>query len=107
MKYKFNNKYLKDNSKPGSWRRGYEYFKKGQVEEITLKDSTVTGKIKGNYKSYYETSIKFNKTSAKPSCSCPLEEPWCKHAVALGLTALKDHLWDEFLYEKHDITPVF
>ena len=107
MKYKFNNKYLKDNSKPGSWRRGYEYFQKGQVEEITLKDSTVTGKIKGNYKSYYETSIKFNKTSAKPSCTCPLDEPWCKHAVALGLTALKNHLWDEYLYEKQDITPVF
>ena len=107
MKYKFNNKYLKDNSKPGSWRRGYEYFQKGQVEEISLKDNVVTGKIKGNFKSHYETSIKFNKTSAKPSCSCPLEEPWCKHTVALGLTALKNHLWDEFLYEKHDVEPIF
>lgn len=107
MKYKFNNKYLKDSSKAGSWRRGYEYFQKGQVEEISLKDSVVTGKIKGNYKSHYETSIKFNKTGAKPACTCPLDEPWCKHAVALGLTALKNHFWDEYLYEKHDITPVF
>ncbi len=107
MKYKFNNKYIKDNARAGSWRRGYEYFLKGQVENAILEDSTVKAKIKGNFKSHYETQIKFSKVSAKPSCTCPLEEPWCKHAIALGLVALKNHFFDEYLYEKHNITPKF
>ena len=27
----FNFKYIKDNAQPGSWRRGYDYFKKNQI----------------------------------------------------------------------------
>ena len=107
MKYKFNHKYIKENAKPGSWRRGYEYFQKGQVASSELKDSVVKAQVKGNFKSHYDVTLKFNKTGIKPTCSCPLDEPWCKHVVAVGLNALKEHLWDEYLYEKHDIQPVF
>ncbi len=107
MKYKFNHKYIKENAKPGSWRRGYEYFQKNQVSSIELKDNLVKAEVKGNYKSSYDVSLKFNKTSVKPACTCPLDEPWCKHTVAVALNALKGHLWDEFLYEKYDTPPVF
>ena len=62
-------------------------------------------KVKGNFKSHYETGIKFTKVGAKPTCNCPLEEPWCKHAIALGFASLKNHFWDEYLYEKFDIVP--
>lgn len=107
MKYNFNNKYIKDNAKPGSWRRGYEGFLKGIVTDIKLEDNLVNAKVKGNYKESYEVSLKFSKSGVKPACDCPLDEPWCKHTVAVALTALKAHLWDEYLYEKYDIVPYF
>lgn len=107
MKYNFNNKFIKDNAKPGSWRRGYEGFLKGIVTDMTLHENIVRAKIKGNYKDHYNTAIKFSKSGVKPECNCPLDEPWCKHTVALALSALKEHLWDEYLYEKFNIVPYF
>jgi len=107
VKYIFNNKYIKDNATAGSWRRGWEYFQQNQVEEIAFDGEKVNGKIKGNYKSFYETTIKFTKKGIEPTCTCPLEEKWCKHAVALGLTAIKNHYYDEFLYEKCNVEPNF
>ena len=105
MKYTFSNKYLKDNSKPGSYRRGYETYQNGMVEEVKFNENIVRAKVKGNFKSHYETGIKFTKGEARPTCNCPLEEPWCKHAVALGFYSLKNHFWEEFLYEKMNIEP--
>ena len=105
MKYTFNNKFLKDNSKPGSYRRGYEAFQAGLVEDVKFNENIVRAKVKGSYKPYYETGIKFTKSEVRPICNCPLEEPWCKHAIALGFVALKNHYWDEFLYEKLNIEP--
>ena len=92
MKYTFNNKFLKDNSKPGSYRRGYETFTQGLVEDVKFHTNIVRAKVKGSYKPYYETGIKFTKSGATPTCNCPLEEPWCKHAIALGFQSLKNHL---------------
>ena len=107
MKYIFNNKFIKDSAKPGSWRRGYECYQKGLVTDVALKDNVISGKVKGNFKDHYDVSLKFTKTGVKTSCSCPLDEPWCKHVVALGLSSLKDHHVDELMYEKFDIPPVF
>ena len=47
------NKYLKDNSTPGSWRRGYEYHQKGQVAEFEAGKTGIKAKVKGNFKSFY------------------------------------------------------
>ena len=105
MKYNFNNKFLKDNSKPGSFRRGYEAFTSGMVEDIKFNQNIVRAKVKGNYKPYYETGIKFTKSDVRPMCNCPLEEPWCKHAIALAFASLKNHYFDEFKYEKLNIEP--
>ena len=105
MKYTFNNKFLKDNSKPGSFRRGYETFQKGFVEDVKFNENIVRAKVKGNYKSHYDVGIKFTKSDVRPTCNCPLEELWCKHAIALGFHSLKNHFWEEFLYEKLNIEP--
>ncbi len=105
MKYTFNNKFLKDNSKPGSYRRGYETFQKGLVEDIKFNENIVRAKVKGNYKPYYNAGIKFTKSDVRPTCDCPLEEPWCKHTIALAFASLKNHFWEEFLYEKLNIEP--
>ncbi len=104
-KYTFNNKFLKDNSRPGSYRRGYETFQKGMVGDVKFNENIVRAKVKGNFKAFYETGIKFTKSDVRPSCNCPLEEPWCKHAIALAFHSLKNHYWDEFLYEKLNIEP--
>ena len=106
MKYNFNNKFLKDNSKPGSFRRGYETFQKGLVEDVKFNQNIVRAKVKGTYKPYYETGIKFTKSEVRPICNCPLEEPWCKHAIALAFVSLKNHYFEEFQYEKLNIEPV-
>ena len=37
-KSNFNFKYLKEAATPGSWRRGYEYFKKDMVLEALIED---------------------------------------------------------------------
>jgi len=105
MKYNFNNKFLKDNSTPGSFRRGYETFQNGLVEDVKFKENIVRAKVKGSYKPYYETGIKFTKSDVRPICNCPLEEPWCKHAIALAFTSIKNHYFEEFLYEKLNIEP--
>jgi len=105
VKYTFNNKFLKDNSKPGSFRRGYETFQKGMVGDVKFNENIVRAKVKGNYKDHYEVGIKFTKSDVRPTCNCPLEEPWCKHAIALGFHSIKNHFFEEFLYEKLNIEP--
>ena len=56
---------------------------------LKFNENIVRAKVKGNFKSHYETGIKFTKAGVKPTCNCPLEEPWCKHAIALGFASLK------------------
>lgn len=92
-----NFKYIKEHSKPGSWRRGYEYHLKKQVLETVLEDNIVHGKVKGNFKDFYSTDITFDGDNITAKCDCPLEEEWCKHAVAVGLKAVEKHLHEEYL----------
>ena len=66
MKYTFNNKFLKDNSKPGSFRRGYETFQKGMVEDVKFNENIVRAKVKGNYKDHYDVGITFTKSDVRP-----------------------------------------
>ena len=101
MKYTFNNKFLKDNSKPGSFRRGYETFQKGFVEDVKFNENIVRAKVKGNYKSHYDVGIKFTKSDVRPTCNCPLEELWCKHAIALGFHSLKNQIREGTKENKH------
>ncbi|MDD3238330.1 MAG: DEAD/DEAH box helicase [Candidatus Gastranaerophilales bacterium] len=101
----FNYKYLKDNATPGSWRRGYEYHQKAQVQDIELVRNVLKAKVKGNFKSFYETELNFKKGSVEPKCSCPLKEKWCKHAIAVGLKAIEEHTYEEFLSRRFKVEP--
>ncbi|MCD7779494.1 MAG: SWIM zinc finger family protein [Candidatus Gastranaerophilales bacterium] len=103
----FNFKYLKDNSTPGSWRRGYEYHQKEQVAEFEVGKTGIKAKVKGNFKSFYDVELKFKKTGVETSCSCPLKEKWCKHAIAVALRAIDEHVYDDFLERRFKITPDF
>ncbi len=101
----FNFKTIKDLAKPGSWRRGYGYFRTaGQVLSVELTETGVLGKVKGNYQDAYRIDLTFEPDSVKASCDCPLEEEWCKHAVAVGLTAIREQLYPQFF--KAPVSPV-
>ena len=92
----FNFGYIKQQAKPGSWRRGYSYFKENQLQHITMDAIGVRGKVKGKYKEAYNIQLKFKKDHVDAVCDCPLEEPWCKHAVAVALEAVKRHYWEKY-----------
>ncbi len=99
----FNFKYIKEQSKPGSWRRGYEYHQKAQVQDLTMVRNVLKAKVKGNFKSFYETELSFKKDSIEPKCSCPLEEKWCKHAIAVGIKAIEDRLYDKYAEKRFKV----
>lgn len=90
-------KYIKDAAAPGSWRRGYEYFQKKMVLEAQLIDDTVEATVKGSFQDSYSVKLHFTPEKFSAECSCPLEEEWCKHAVAVGLVSVEKHLFEEYL----------
>lgn len=93
----FNFKSIKDLAKPGSWRRGYGYYRTpGQVISIELNENGVHGKVKGNYKDSYQVQLYFEPDLVSAACDCPLTEEWCKHAVAVGLESIRRHLFEKF-----------
>lgn len=100
---KFNYKYIKDRSTPGSWRRGYESHQKGIVLSYETRLAGVDAKVKGNFKDAYETSLTFTRDGVKADCSCPLKEEWCKHAIAVGLKVIEDKVYDQYLEKTHKI----
>ena len=61
---------------------GLDYFKKGRIKQIALKNSTVTAIVKGTglYTGLYTVSIDLNDFS-QSRCSCP-EGKYCKHTAA-------------------------
>jgi superfamily II DNA or RNA helicase len=66
------------------------------VRDIHLTETGVAAQVKGNYKDHYAIEMVFTQDGLIPNCNCPLEEPWCKHAVAVGLTACTRGLWHAF-----------
>jgi len=99
----FNFKYIKDKATPGSWRRGYECSQSDKIMEYEPQLAGVKAKVKGNYKDAYQTNLIFKKGSVEAECSCPLKEEWCKHAIAVGIKAIKERTYDEYLEKRHKI----
>ncbi len=97
---KFNFKYIKDLAAPGSWRRGYDYYRKGQLLTIDHTGSKVIASVKGSFQDKYDIELKFTQKKVNATCTCPLEEEWCKHAVCVGLESIKRHHHEQFLTEK-------
>ncbi len=103
----FNYRYIKDKATPGSWRRGYEYHLKDQVLEGYPEKNFYKGKVKGNFQDFYKTDLIFKKGGVEARCNCPLKEEWCKHAVAVGLKAIDEHAFEDFLETKYGIESSF
>jgi superfamily II DNA or RNA helicase len=93
----FNFKYIKEKASPGSWRRGYEYHQKKQVIEAILDENIINGKVKGRFQDHYKTNLFLDNDQVKAECDCPLEEEWCKHAVAVGIYSIEKHVYDKYL----------
>ena len=98
---KFNYKFIKDNATSGSWRRGYEYYKKDMILESYPEKNFYKGKVKGNFQDFYTTDLIFKKTAVEARCNCPLKEEWCKHSVAVALKAIDDHAYEDWLETKY------
>lgn len=92
----FNFGAIKQLAKPGSWRRGYGYFRVKQVKDVQLSETGIVGTVKGNYKDAYTVALSFTQEGVTANCDCPLSEEWCKHAVAVGLVSIDRHLWEAF-----------
>ncbi|MEM0951823.1 MAG: SNF2-related protein [Cyanobacteria bacterium P01_H01_bin.74] len=90
----FNFGYIKQQAKPGSWRRGYNYFKENQLTFIDLDMIGVRATVKGKFKEAYTIQLKFKGDRVEPVCDCPLEDKWCKHAIAVALEAVKQNHWE-------------
>lgn len=103
----FNFKYIKERASAGSWRRGYESHLKSLVLEGYPEKNFYKGKVKGNFQDSYKTDLIFKKTAVEARCDCPLKEEWCKHAVAVGLKAIDEHAYEDFLETKYKIEPHF
>jgi superfamily II DNA or RNA helicase len=91
---------IKDLAKAGGWRRGYEYYKSRKVQSIVKTPEGALAEVKGNFKNAYLTQLAFLGPDAKgiptlkPQCTCPLDEAWCKHAVAVALHAVDARYWE-------------
>lgn len=103
----FNYKYIKDRASAGSWRRGYEYHLKDMVFDTYPEKNFYMGKVKGNFQAHYNTDLIFKKNKIEARCNCPLKEEWCKHAVAVGLKAIDEHAFEDWLETKFGIEPNF
>ena len=66
-----------------------------------MKKNFFKAKVKGNYQDFYVTDLIFKKNKVEARCNCPLKEEWCKHVVALGLTAIDNHIYDEYAEKKY------
>ena len=107
MSSEFNFKYIKDRASAGSWRRGYESHLKKLVLEGYPEKNFYKGKVKGNFKDAYKTDLIFKRTGVEARCDCPLKEEWCKHAVAVGIKAIDEHAYEDFLETKYGIESSF
>ncbi len=103
----FNYKYIKDRASAGSWRRGYEYHLKDMVFDTYPEKNFYMGKVKGNFQDHYNTDLIFKKNKVEARCNCPLKEEWCKHAVAVGLKAIDEHAYEDWLETKFGVEPSF
>ena len=101
--FKFNFKYIKDNASAGSWRRGYEYYKKDMILDASPIKNFYKGRVKGNFQDYYVTDLIFKKSGVEARCNCPLKEEWCKHSVAVALQAIDDHAYEDWLETKYEM----
>jgi superfamily II DNA or RNA helicase len=97
--------WIRQQAKAGNWRRGLEMHLSGNaLLHMDLETHGIQARVKGNYKSHYTTDLHFKKQGIIPKCTCAIEEPWCKHAVAVALSVSEQQLWEAYWdYPEEDI----
>ena len=69
--------------------RGLDYEKRKVVEEVSVNESTATGKVKGSDPEPYEVTIRLGGEGITSQCTCPAFQKTgqhCKHVAALLIT---------------------
>jgi uncharacterized Zn finger protein len=73
-----------------SFDRGQDYYQRGSVASLIQRGTVLSAAIEGSDFEPYQVSIRFDKSGITNAfCTCPYDyEGWCKHIVAVLLTAL-------------------
>jgi len=69
--------------------RGFEYVCSKDLRKRVVFKNSLFAEVRGNY-GVYKTQLLVAGDKIYPSCTCPAEMYFCKHAVALGLTWIKE-----------------
>lgn len=69
-----------------AFERGQQYFSEGRVLACALDDGTLDGIVTGGIAYHVRVASRNGQLTA--SCTCPVGQPLCKHAVALALAYL-------------------
>ncbi|MDB4956778.1 MAG: SNF2-related Helicase-like protein [Myxococcales bacterium] len=69
-----------------AYTRGLKYWQDGRVLSCKLEDETLDGVVVGGLT--YQVRISAERNNLVGSCTCPVADVLCKHAVALGLAYL-------------------
>jgi len=80
---------LKELTGSGSWQRGMDYYKNGNVLSLLEDKDTIIGKVSGTRN--YKVKLWVEDGELDGSCDCPMGDAgvFCKHCVAVGLTYLE------------------
>ena len=76
-----------------TFTRGCQYFASGRVIDARRDAESVVGTVTGSGREDYMTRIRLSRKDGRlieAECTCPQEHGYCKHMVALALTALAD-----------------
>ena len=74
-----------------SFNRGLRYAHSGAVQDLVVRERTLTAHVYGSESAPYKVSISFGPKGAKSAtCTCPYDwGGWCKHIIAVLLVALR------------------
>lgn len=83
---KLNRQKIRQLAGPSSFRRGEDYFESGRVRVVSEDGESLIAKVQGSRN--YRVNIQAGRKEVLYSCNCPLgmEQVFCKHIVAAGLT---------------------
>ncbi|MFK7969618.1 MAG: SWIM zinc finger domain-containing protein [Bacteroidia bacterium] len=78
--------YIRAQSSPTSFERGEDLYQKGAVRQLLKAGNTLSAEVQGS--SRYQQTIHLDQNPVYAACSCPYDHGgWCKHLVAVVLTA--------------------
>lgn len=69
-----------------SWKRGIDYYERGNVLSLLEDKETIIAKVSGSQD--YKVKLRFENGQLSGLCTCPMGDMgvFCKHCVAVGLT---------------------